>query len=76
MSAEVPEKVKRLFILFKKAVEEERKAQRMYEDAMLLCEDAELAKILETFRKQEIHHEEVITQQYNHLRKGYGMESE
>jgi rubrerythrin len=76
MSAEVPGKVKQLFLLFRKAVEEERKAQKMYEDAMLLCEDKELAKILEAFHKDEMHHEEVIMEQYNKLREGYGLKSE
>lgn len=75
MSQEVPEKAEKLFLLFKKAVEEERKAQKMYADALLLCEDQETAKVLERFYQQEVQHEKVIVQHYNRLRKSYGMES-
>jgi rubrerythrin len=76
MSREVPEKVEKLFLLFKKAVEEERKAQKMYAEALLLCEDKETARIVAGFHRQEVQHEKGIIQQYNKLRKRYRMEDE
>ena len=73
MSEEVPERVRELFLLFKRAVEDERRAQKVYEDAMRLCEDAELLKVLEEFYRQEVIHEKTLIQHYNRLRTEYGM---
>jgi rubrerythrin len=76
MSQEVPEKAEKLFLLFKKAVEEERKAQKMYAEALLLCEDPETARIVARFHHQEVQHEQGIMQQYKKLRRRYRLANE
>ncbi len=72
MSEGATEKRRKLFLLFKEAIEDERRAQRTYQDAMRLCEDAELLEILKEFYRQEVVHEETLIQHYNRLREKGG----
>jgi len=67
----MPEKVKALFLIFKKAVDAERGAQQMYLTAMEQTDDPFLKKILNGFYEDEVRHENELTEQYKRLRKKY-----
>jgi rubrerythrin len=60
----------KLFDIFKQAVEDERKAQQMYGEAIALCRDPELIRILEKLRRDEANHEKSLVEQYNRLKEG------
>ena len=76
MPAEMPEKTRRLFLMFKDAVQRERDAQSLYKQAAALCEDEALKELLEGFRKDEVRHEKELLQRYNRLRKRYNVQDE
>jgi rubrerythrin len=61
-----------LFDIFKQAVEDERRAQEMYGEAIGLCEDPEMIRILEKLRRDEVSHEKSLVEQYNRLQAGAG----
>ncbi len=63
------EKLKLLYEIFKEAIEAERKAQKMYKDAISVCEDSRTIQVLEALLKDELRHEERIMGLYNKLRK-------
>ena len=63
------EKLKLLYNIFKKAIEGEREAQKMYKDAIALCEDQETILTLEVLLKDEFIHEEKLIEQYKRLRE-------
>jgi rubrerythrin len=69
MQNELTDNIRKLFLVFKKAVEAEQEAQSMYKEAMSVCDDTEGRKILEEFLADEIRHEKEIMNQYNKLRK-------
>jgi rubrerythrin len=60
----------KLFNIFKQAVEDERRAQEMYGEAIALCEDPEMIRILEKLRRDEVSHEKSLVEQYNRLQAG------
>lgn len=60
---------KKLFNLFKKAAESERRAQKMYKDIIETLEDKDLKEIFQGFYEDEIRHEKIVMQRYNELRK-------
>jgi rubrerythrin len=62
------EREAKLFMLFKQAVEGEQAAQKLYHEARALCDDPQLAAVLERFEKQEQEHEQFLQQQYKHLK--------
>ena len=62
------EKLELLFNIFKQAIEGEREAQKMYKDAIVLCEDKETSRTLEALLNDEIMHEEKLIEQYKRLR--------
>jgi rubrerythrin len=72
----MPEKIRQLFLIFKDAVQREREAQSIYQHAAALCQDEELKKLLEGFRRDESRHERMLVQRYNRLRKTYGIQDE
>lgn len=76
MPGEMPENTRRLFLIFKDAVERERDAQRIYKQAAELCEDEALRTLLEGFYKDEARHEKALLQRYNRLRKKYNVQAE
>jgi rubrerythrin len=67
------EKTRELFMIFRDAVQREREAQAIYKRAADLCEDEEIKKLLESFYKDEVRHEEALIQRYNDLRNIYGV---
>ena len=71
MSDIMPEKVKAMFLIFKKAVDAEREAQKMYLDALDQTDDPFLKKILKGFYKDEVRHEKELMEQYKRLRARY-----
>ncbi|MBZ5513761.1 MAG: ferritin-like domain-containing protein [Acidobacteriia bacterium] len=72
----MPEKTMRMFLIFKEALEAEREAQKTYQQAAALCEDAALKKVLEGFYRDEVRHEKALLQRYNRLRKKYNVQGE
>jgi rubrerythrin len=62
------EKQKRLFELFKVAIEREQEAQQLYADMALNCEDDELRLVIETLGDSERSHEELLLERYKLLR--------
>jgi len=73
---EMPEKTRRLFLIFKDAVQRERDAQNIYKQAAELCEDKALKELLEGFCKDEARHEKALLERYNRLRKRYNVQDE
>ncbi len=73
MAGQLPEKVEQLFLLFKAAVEDERKAQAMYQEAIGLCDDAITKKALEGLYSDEVRHERELVERYNSLRRELGV---
>jgi len=71
MSDVMPEKVKAMFLIFKKAVDAERGAQKMYLEAVDQTDDPFLKKILRGFYKDEVRHENELMEQYKLLRDKY-----
>lgn len=57
-----------MLVLFKSAIEEERKAQQAYGETLRLCDDPSLRGIIESFIQQEKTHEETLLRIYNDLR--------
>ena len=64
----MPEKLKLLYDIFKQAINGEREAQKMYQDAIALCEDNTTIQTLEKLLKDEMRHEEKLIEQYNKLK--------
>lgn len=71
MMHEVPENTFKLYRIFKAAVEDERKAQQMYQDALALCEDPMVRAAIEGLYADEVRHEWEVIGRYNDLRKQY-----
>ncbi len=69
MEKEVKELDKKLFLLFKRAVDSERKAQSMYKEILSCLGDKDLIKIFEGFLKDEEMHEKKVIEEYNRLKK-------
>ena len=76
MNTPLPEKVQKLFLIFKQAVEDERNAQVMYKKAVELCEDEMCREVFEGFYSDEVRHEKILMQRYNMLREKYGVDKE
>jgi rubrerythrin len=68
MQAPLTEKQKRLFELFKIAIEREQEAQHLYADMALNCDEDELRQVIETLRDSERMHEEVLLERYKLLK--------
>jgi rubrerythrin len=60
----------RLFELFKTAVQDERKAQRVYAQALSLCADPSLRMVLQGLIDDEARHEQILIERYNALASG------
>lgn len=71
MPVKASEKTKRLFSLFKEAIQSEREAQSLYRQAAELCEDPTARRILEEFRRDEVRHEKALMERYALLRAQY-----
>jgi rubrerythrin len=60
-----PEDEERLFEIFKIAVQDERKAQRLYAVALGLCTDPSLRPVLQGLIHDELRHEQILIERYN-----------
>ena len=65
MPTRMSEKQEQLFLLFKVAIESERKAQDLYKNAKELVDDKDLKEILESFYQGDVRHERKLMEQYN-----------
>ncbi len=65
------ENERRLFAIFNKALQAERDAQAMYQEAMGLCEDPMLRAVLKGFYEDEIRHEQGVLARYHQFRNEY-----
>lgn len=74
MTEKLPERVERLFKIFKMAVEDERKAQAMYKEAIALCQDEVTRTALQGLYDDEVRHEREIIQRYNTLPQQHNLE--
>ena len=72
MSKGLPENIKKLFLVFKKAIGEEKGAQAMYMQAKKLTDDDELKEVLEGFYQDEVRHERELMNRYNKMREDSG----
>jgi len=75
MAQALPDRVEKLFRMFKMAVESERQAQAMYKDAIGLCTDEVTRTALEGLYADEVRHEGEIVERYNALRQQYDLEA-
>lgn len=73
MAGQLPERVEKLFLLFRAAVEDERRAQAMYQQAIELCDDEITKKALEGLHADEVRHERELVERYNTLRRELGV---
>ena len=69
MTGSLTSKQEKLLTLFKTAIEEEGKAQKLYKEALNLCEEASLRRIVESLMEEEKKHEEILLSKYSELRK-------
>jgi rubrerythrin len=72
MQKVMTEKQKRLFDLFKLAIEREQQAQAFYADMAEVCEDADLRQVIDTLRHSEKMHEELLLERYKQCRADAG----
>lgn len=63
------EKLKLLYDIFKKAIESEKEAQKMYKEAISLCEDKKTVQVLKSLIRDELRHEEKLIEHYSKLKR-------
>src|SRR4030067_3519152 len=63
------EKLKLLYDIFKKAIESEKEAQKMYKEAISLCEDKKTIHVLKSLIRDELRHEEKLIEHYKKLKR-------
>ena len=63
------ENIKLLYDIFKEAINREREAQKMYKDAIALCEDNMIIRTLEQLLKDELRHEEQLMELYSRVKR-------
>jgi rubrerythrin len=72
MPEEMSEQTEKLFLLFKSAIDAERKAQDMYKKAMELTDD-DFKEVLEGFYQDEVRHERKLMDQYNKITREFSI---
>lgn len=70
------EKERKLFAIFRSAIQAERDAQAMYQEAMDLCEDPMLKAVFKGFKEDEARHEKGVLARYHQFKTDYIMEKE
>ena len=73
ISKKMTENEKKLFELFKNAVEAEQAGQAMYKEAMALCDDPVLKEILNSFYQDELRHEKELKARYKQFREEFSL---
>ena len=75
--SETPTEIeKKLFRIFKDAIEAERSAQNMYLDAMRVCGNAQLKHVFQTLHEDETRHERELMQLYGEHKRKFGEPAE
>ncbi len=69
MGTKLPEKVEKLLVTFKKAIEAEKESQATYLEAKELTDDELLKKVFEDLYQDEVRHEQELVKRYNTLRQ-------
>ena len=62
------ERQKKLFLLFKTAIDAERSAQEMYSSLAATADDDELKTVIEQFGREESRHEQFLVDEYAKMR--------
>ena len=75
MPENAAERAKRLFLIFKNAIEREKSTQAIYKEAAELCDNESLKKVLEGFYRDEVRHEVGLLEHYSKLREQYNLET-
>lgn len=73
MSAGMSEQQEKLFLLFKSAVDSERKAQDMYLRARELTENEDLIMVLKGFYQDEVRHERKLMDRYKMMTREFSI---
>lgn len=68
MAPVLPERAEKLFLAFKMAIEDERRAQGVYQKAKDLCGDHFVAQVFEELYQEEVVHERQLMERYKELR--------
>ncbi len=76
MRSQLTEKQQRLYSLFKIAIGEEQKAQKLYQEALQCADDPKMRSIIESFIREEKTHEETLLRLYSEFRKTGEFEDE
>ncbi|MCK5134070.1 MAG: hypothetical protein KAR40_18210 [Candidatus Sabulitectum sp.] len=74
MSEKSLEDIRKLFLIFKKAIEAERAAQDTYLQARELSDDNALKEIFNGMYQDEVGHEQILIERYNKLRQESALE--
>ena len=69
-------KVKMLSSLLKLAIEDERKIQDVYEQALHFCDKPIIKETLEKFYEDEVRHEKKLVEYYDQLQEEYKIKEE
>lgn len=71
MSEEIPfsETEQRLFLVFKQAIEDERRAQETYKEAMTITDDPMLLAVFQTLYEDEVRHEREMVRRYEQFKQ-------
>jgi len=70
------EKEKKLFAILRSAIQAERSAQVMYQEAVDLCEDPMLKAVLKGFKDDEVRHEKGVLARYHQFKKDYAKDED
>ncbi len=62
----------RLFIMFKQAIEDERRAQETYREAMGITEDRLLVEVFKSLYDDEVRHEGELVRRYEQFKARLG----
>lgn len=72
-SVEMPDQHQRLFLIFKQAIDDERRAQEMYTEAADITDDPVLHQVFVTLLKDEQRHEQEMVRRYEEFRTRLGL---
>jgi rubrerythrin len=72
----MPPNIVKLYTIFKQAVESERQAQAMYQEAMGVCQDEATKAAMQILYEDEVRHEKEIIERYNDLRRRFDVPAE
>ncbi len=68
MPEDTTDRTAKLFAMFKVAIEDERRAQKMYRDILRVCHDEVMNEVVEGLLRDEVGHEQKLLGEYRRLR--------